>query len=227
MSMIFEAAKQRTGVTDLQFGTVGAIPSRTPATTIQSLLQEGNTRFDLSIQDLRETGLSEVGLRILQNLQFQATNVNNPAGQQFAQLAIMVLGQPEGQFVAEKLLMPVEPIEVGIGVQLTATSGSNNKELQKQSFLALMQIVNQQAPMIVQMAQIAMQAAGTPLGATAVQLLGGQQELMTRLLEQFDVRNPEEVIPNVQALFGSLQNAIPGAAYGAGNAGGLNLAPQA
>jgi hypothetical protein len=148
--------------------------------------------------------LSEVGLRILQNLQFQATNVNNPAGQQFAQLAIMVLGQPEGQFVAEKLLMPVEPIEVGIGVQLTATSGSSNKELQKQSNLALLQLVSQMAPSFIQLSQIVMQMPGTPPGQVAEQLFRGGAELLQRVLEQFDVRDPETIVPQLQTQLGAL-----------------------
>jgi len=67
-------------VSDLQRGTVSGLQSRTPATTIQSMLQEGNTRFDLSIKDLRQSSLSEVGLRVLQNLQVQVRDtVNNPA----------------------------------------------------------------------------------------------------------------------------------------------------
>src|SRR5207249_10106355 len=99
MAFLQEGAKQRTGVTDLQFGTVGAIPSRTPATTIQALLQEGNTRFDMSLQAVRLSGLNHVGLQVLQLLQQQVGNVvNNPDGRRYVALAAMVLGQPEGQF---------------------------------------------------------------------------------------------------------------------------------
>lgn len=202
MSYLAEGAKQRTGVTDLQFGSVGAIPSRTPATTIQSLLQEGNTRFDMSIQDIRYGGLSEVGLRVLQNLQFQIGNVNNPEAKKYLDLAVQVLGEKHGLYADQALNIPDEPVEQGIGVELTATSGSNNKELQKQSYLALMQIIGQRAPQIIQMAQVAMQAQGSPLGQIAVDLLHGEQELMTRLLEQYDIRNPDDLIPDTTAIFG-------------------------
>jgi hypothetical protein len=201
MSFLQEGAKARTGVTDLQQGNVGALPSRTPATTVQSLLQEGSSRFDMSIQDIRFGGLSEVGLRVLQNLQFQTKNFANPNAQQYIELAMRLLGEPEGMEAARALTIPDDEISTGVGVQLTATSGSANKELQRQSFLALMQIVTQQAPMIVELATIATQQAGQPVGQIAVDLLRGEQELMTRLLEQFDVRNPEEIIPDVQGLF--------------------------
>ncbi len=223
--------QQRTGLTDLQQGTVGSLPSRTPATTVQSLLQEGNTRLDLSIKDLRESGLSEVGLRILQNLQDQANDpVNNPGANDYVTLAPMILGEPEGGFVAEALQIPDESIELGVGVQLTATSGTSNKELMRQSNLALIQIVTQLAPGFIQLAQIASDSQGSPVAEVATQLFRGGAELLTRLLEQFDVRNPEEIVPTLQANVAaveSLRGGQPISPVGVGNgAGGPQGPPQ-
>lgn len=204
-----ESAKQRTGVTDLQFGSVGAIPSRTPATTIQSLLQEGNTRFDMSIKDIRIGGLSEVGLRVLQLLQQQSLDsLNNPDAAAYLDLAQIILGNPEGGFAAQALQVPMEAIELGIGVQLTATSGQNNKELQKQSSLALLQLFNQMAPNFQGLAQ--MIQMGGPQAALGIQLFQGGTQLMERVLEQFDVRNPEEIVPNVEALMAAQAQAGAG-----------------
>ena len=217
-------SQQAVGVSDLNLGEIGSVPSRTPATTIQSLLQENATRIDMSLKDARLGGLSAVGLQVLQNLQQQVGNrVNNPNGERYVELLSMVLGQPEGQFVAEKLLVPFEDISLGIGVELTATSAANNRELSKQNFLALMQLVGQRAPLIVQMAQIAQQAAGTPVGGIATDLLRAEQELMQRLLEQFDIRNPEEIVPNVDSLIQAQTqaagNGAPAGAFGPGGAG--------
>lgn len=222
-----DQVKQRTGLTDLQFGTVGALPSRTPATTVQSLLQEGNTRLDLSIKDLRESGLSEVGLRVLQSLQQQATDVaGNPDAQQYLQLANLVLGTPEGGLVSQALMMPSEAIELGVGVALTATSGMNNKELMRQSNLALIQIVSQLAPGFIQLAQITQM--GGPVGQVALQLFNGGRELLQRLLEQFDIRNPEEIVPTLasnlqalQSLNGGQQISPLGLGAGGGGAQGM------
>jgi len=208
MAFLQEGAKQRTGVTDLQFGTVGAIPSRTPATTIQALLQEGNTRFDMSLQDVRLSGLNHVGLQILQLLQQQAGNVvNNPDGKKYVALAAMVLGQPEGQYVATALQLPFEAIETGIGVQLTATSGTANKELAKQNQLALLQLYAQLGPQFLQLAQLIQSQPGTPAAQVATQLFHGGAEFMTRLMEQFDVRNADELVPSIQALL-QAQSAV-------------------
>jgi hypothetical protein len=217
-----DLAQQSVGVTDLQLGAVGQVPSRTPATTVQSLLAENATRIDMSLKDARQGGLSDVGLQVLQLMQQQVGNVvNNPDGQRFLELAVMVLGEPEGRFVAEKLQTPFEDVSLGLGVELTATSAVNNKELSKQNFLALMQLVGQRAPLIVQMAQIAQQAAGSPVGQVASDLLRAEQELMTRLLEQFDIRNPEDIVPNVDALIQAQTQAAglqaaPGAFGGPG-----------
>lgn len=226
-----DQGKQRIGLTDLQFGTVGALPSRTPATTIQSLLQEGNTRLDLMIADLRESGLSEVGLRILQHLQAQANDqVNNPDAAAYVTLAPMILGMPEGQYVAEALQIPSEAIELGVGVALTATSGTSNKELMRQSKLALIQITSQLAPGFIQLAQLITQMPGTPVAQVAQQLFEGGANLLRSLLEQFDERDPDSIVPRLHADLMALQSMGAGqqiapVALGGGN-GGAAPPPQ-
>lgn len=216
-----DGAKQRSGLTDLQYGTIGALPSRTPATTVTQLLQEGNTRFDMSMKDMRQT-LGEVGLRVLQHLQTQAQDtVNNPDGSDYVRLAARILGEPEGQFVAAALMIPQEAIELGVGVQLTATSGASNKELMKQSNLALLQLFTQLGPQFIQLASIAVQ--GGPVGQVATQLFEGARQLSLRVLEQFDITNSEEVIPNVQALLsaqGQMAGGQPISPLGAGSGAG-------
>lgn len=203
---LWEQAKQNIGLTDLQFGAVGSLPSRTPATTIQSLLQEGNTRLDLSITDLRESGLSEVGMRVMQHLQTQANDsVNNPSASQYVQLAPMILGMPEGMYAAQALAIPSESIETGIGVALTATSGTSNKELMRQSKLSLIQITSQLAPGFIQLAQLISQMPGTPAAQVAEQLFRGGATLLRDLLEQFDVRNTEDIVPQLAANLNALQ----------------------
>jgi hypothetical protein len=225
-----EGAKQHGGLTDLQYGTIGSLPSRTPATTVQSLLQEGNTRFDMSMKDVR-AALSEVGLRVLQNLQVNATDViNNPQAVAYVELAQRVLGDPEGQYVAQALQIPAEAVELGVGVSLTATSGSSNKELQRQSNLALLQLYGQLGPQFIQLAGIAQQMPGSPMAQTAIELFNGGRELLERVLEQFDVRNPEELVPNVQALLAATQAAQGGNVFspmaGAQPGGGAPGVPQ-
>jgi len=137
----------------------------------------------------------------------------------------MVLGEPEGRYVATALQLPFEAIETGIGVQLTATSGTANKELAKQNQLALLQLYSQLGPQFLQLAQLIQAQPGTPAAEVATQLFRGGAEFMTRLMEQFDVRNVDELVPNVQSLISATAAAGNGQQFnplmtgmGAGNA---------
>lgn len=186
--------ERRTGISDIQLGNIQELPGRTPATTMLSLMQEGNRRPDLTLKDMRYEGLSTVGLRLIQLVQQYATSPVDVGGQTLMGLITQTLGMPEGQTVAEKLTMPLEDAALGIGVSITATSGSANKEVERQGFTTLLQLAAGLYPQFLQAVQIAMTAGGTPLADVALQSAQGLQELFQRLLEQYDIRNPEEIL---------------------------------
>jgi hypothetical protein len=196
--------ERRTGISDIQLGNIQELPGRTPATTMLSLLQEGNRRPDLTIKNMRYTGLSTVGLRIVQLMQQYASSPVDVGGQQLMKLVLQTLGMPEGQEVAQKLTTPMEDAALGIGVSITATSGSANKEVERQGFTTLLQLAAGLYPQFLQAVQLASSAPGTPLAAVALQSAHGLQELFQRLLEQYDVRNPEEIL----ALTPQTENAL-------------------
>ena len=213
LEFLQQSSQQRDGLTDLQLSGLRQLPSRTPATTVNSLMEQSTTRFDMSIKDLRQGALSNVGLRVLQNLQEQTQNFqHNPLASQYSELAKQVLGSPEGDAVNFALNVPGEAIEMGIGVKLTATSGTNNKEIQRQSKLMLLQLGSQMGAQFIQLAQMIQQ--GGAVGQVAQQLFEGGATLLTQVLSEFDVTNPEEFVPNLQ----SLQNAT--GAFGGGGPGG-------
>ena len=188
--------ERRNGMGDLQAGQLQSLPSRTPATTTMALMQEGARRPDLTLKDMRYSGLSMVGLRTLQNCQQFMSSPVDVGGQMLLKMAVDMLGQPEGMHVAEKLMMPMENVELGLGCAITATSGTKNKETAKQDYLALMQIAGQTSGQLIQMAQVAMQFAGTPVAQLAEQAIGAQIELANRLLEQYDIPNRDRILPD-------------------------------
>jgi hypothetical protein len=216
--------ERRTGIADLQLGNLQSLPSRTPATTTMNLLQEGNRRPDLTIKDLRYEGLSSVGLRVLQNCQqFLGSPLltQDQDGKGLLEIAVSMLGQPEGMEVAQKLTTPAENAEFGVGVVLTATSGSANKEVQKQSYLALLQLAAQLYPQFIQAISMGAQAPGTPIADIAFQSASGLQELFKRVLETYDIRNPETILPLPdQAAQPAGGAGAPGAGAPAGANGG-------
>ena len=95
----------------------------------------------------------------------------------------------------EKLMTPLEDAALGLGVSITATSGSANKEVERQGYMTLLQLASGLYPQFIQAVQLGMQGAGTPIGEVALQSARGLQELFQRLLEQYDIRNPEEILP--------------------------------
>jgi hypothetical protein len=227
--------RQRTGVSDLNSGNIQQIPSRTPATTVQSLLEEGARRPDLTLKDLRRC-LSEVGLRVIQLVQQHAQPSINADGEKLLAASLSVLGDEAGMAVVQKLGMPLQSVEYGLGVGLTATSATANKEVAKQAFMGLIQLQMQTAPVMTQLIMQAMQAWGTPVGQVALDSAQGLAFTMKRLFEQFDIRNLNEVVPTipkdpVQAI-GDPQAALQflppgsGAPQGAPGAQGMGAPPS-
>ncbi len=215
IQFLLQLKRERNGVSDLQRGNIESLPSRTPASSLQSLLAEGKRRPDLTIKDLRYSGLSAIGLRTIQNLQQMIGRPDLDTGQ-YLRLAIDVLGMPEGQLVAEKLMTPLEDAAHGLGVSISAISSTANKDLASQRAQNLLALSTTVGPQIIQMVQMAMQAMGTPLEQVALSAAKGTAELYAKVLEQEDYRNVEDLVPQVPE--GSLApmgvGAGPGAATG-------------
>lgn len=162
-----------------------------------------------------------VGLRVLQNCQQFLATPSIAADTRVLQWATDVLGQPEGGAVVQKLQTPMENVESGIGVSLTATSGSANKDQMRQDLVGLLQLAGTLYPQFVQGAGIMMQSQpGSLVYEMANDSIRGLSELFKRLVEQYDIRNPEEMVPNVGP------QGAPGAPGGAGGPPvGLNTGP--
>ena len=225
--------ERRTSVSDLQLGNLQSLPSRTPASTVQNLLAEGKRRPDLTIRDMRYSGLGVLGLRMIQYLQQYATSPQDIDGEQWLQIAVDTLGLPEGQLVAEKLATPAESAEMGLGVSINAVSGTANKELEKQNLQGLLALHAQLAPQFLQLVQTGIQMQGNPIGGIALDLAEGQSKLYRRLLENYDFRDPDAIAPEIPPTQGG-----PGApplgpgpgpdpnALGGGPAPGMEALPQ-
>jgi hypothetical protein len=210
--------ERRNSVSDLALGNMAALPSRTPATSVQAMLAEGKRRPDLTLKDLRYSGLARVGLRIVQLLQqFGSRPANGLGGERVLQLAVEVLGSPEGMEVVNKLSTPLEDAELGVGVSITAVSALGNKEMERQQFQSLLQIMAQQVyPQFMQAAQMAVMpdpktGMPSPLASVGRTMCDGITELSTRLLEQYDIRNPEQMVPVLPPAPPPAPPAVPGA----------------
>lgn len=199
---IMQWSEMRTGVNEIRQGGFGGMPSRTPATSLLSIMQEGNKRFDMIHSNFRDVH-GEMGLRMLQNM--AQAYAEDPA--YWMEYCTNCLGQADAEKVIEVFQSGATGIEESFGVNITATSAQNNKEAEKQSMLGLMQVLQQSYPNLVQMAQMVMQAPpGTPIYDTAVAAYVGGVQMLERLIEKFDIQNPEQFIPNLDILMGQMQS---------------------
>lgn len=226
MGMVDQMRTRRNGIGDLQTGNIEGIPGRTPATTVQSLLAEGNRRPDLTMKDMRYEGLSIVGLRVIQLLQQFMNSKVDLGGERYRQMMHQVLGEPEGYKLAAIMSDPNENAELGLGVEIAAASATANKDAAKQQSAGMLTLAGQVYPQIIQMAQLAAQTAGTPVGDIALKALGGLSALLGRVLEQHDVRDTETFVPEIPEA-PPVNFQVPAGALGAGHQGPPGSQPPA
>lgn len=212
-------AEQRTAVSELRQGNISGLPSRTPASTVMQLMGESNKRFDMIMANLRDGALSNIGLGIMQHL-IQISK-DDP---RYIALAIQALGQEDGAKVAEVLQGGVHDIETTFGVSVTATSSKVNKEIDKQNLIGLAQFMGQLYPQQLQYAQALVQMQAAPpdiIAGTLQAAFNGTSELQRRLIEAYDIQNPEQYLPppaapQQPAPAPAMPSMVPGMAPAAG-----------
>ena len=214
MDRFMQWSEQRTGVSELRQGNISNLPGRTPASTVMSVLSEGNKKFDMVLAALRES-YARIGRRVMKNL-IQISKTDS----RYKGLAVQTLGETDGLKVVEILSGAINDIEEIYGVSVTATSSQTNKEVEKQSMTGLAQMFAQMDPTLIQYAQALSQIKGDPniLISTIESAYTGQIELKTRILEAFDIKNSDEFVPAVAL---QAQAAQMGAGGMAGAPGGV------
>jgi len=192
--MVQNWSESRTAMPELRQGNISGLPSRTPAASTMSVLNEGKARQNEIIASMRDP-LGEVGLKVLQ----LCSQYNAEDPQRWAAYFISTLGETDAQHVLEILDSPVDRIGSYYGILPTATSASANKEAEKQSFVAVVQLISQIYPQLVQTAMLIEQAPqGSIASASALAAYTAGVELLKRLLERFDIQNPEMYVPNLE-----------------------------
>lgn len=211
-------SEMRTGVSELRQGNITGLPSRTPASTVMSVLNEGSKRFDMILGNMREGPLKNLGVRTLQNI-IQISK-DDP---RYIALAMEALGPEDGQKVAEILSGPVHRVEALFGVSVTATSSQVNREVEKQNTMLLAQTMGQLYPQLLQYAQLLAQTSGDPqmVASVAQAAFNGIVELQRRLLESYDIQNPQEYVPQQMGQEEPGMPGMPGAGPSPGALGGL------
>ena len=225
LNQIMQFSDLRSGMPEIRQGSMSGLPSRTPATSLMAALNEGKKRFDMIHTGIRDVQ-SDMGLRMLQNVSQRAQEDPVRWGAFFTS----GLGAEDAQKVMEVLLDgEVTSLEESFGISVTATSAQVNKEVEKQAFIGLLQMVSQIYGQLVQTAMLMAQVKDPVVQATAIASYESGVELLKRLLERFDIQNPKQYLANLDAISKGLtaqaqgQNAATGGLTNLAQTGGLGV----
>jgi hypothetical protein len=200
IQMISQFAEMRTAVPEIRQGNMSNLPGRTPATTVMTMMQEGNKRFDMVLSNLRMTH-GEMGLRMLQNI----AQFYHDEPERWMQFCNEAVGPDDAMKVVEILSASPHDIEAQFGVSVSATSAMVNKEADKQNYLAMMQTLIPMYQQAIQTQMMAMQMPpGSPPSITANAAYTAIVELIRRMLEKFDIQNPQAFLGQMDDLAASM-----------------------
>jgi hypothetical protein len=206
-------AERRSGVADYQLGRESnVLGNRATATGTLALIQEGNRRFDLNVRDVRDC-LGAVGKKVLLlNAQFRPTG-----------MAYFVKGA-DGELVENVLNLPDEFIADGIGMELTASTATINREIEKQGLLAMMGTLTQYYQQLIQISGIAMNPqTPPPVQQLALQMADGARYLMSMIVQTYEIRAVDTLLP--PSLADQLEEANAAAQQPPGPPGGAGPGP--
>lgn len=200
--------EKRTGVSDYLTGRESpVVGSRATATSTVALIQEGTRRVEEVLENVRG-GYSEIAqLWIYLWIQYGLDGIDD-----------IVFGDDSiGQKIKDFFDKVDQENVVGmIAIDLAATDAANNKSVQQQVQLALIQVMMQYLDKLVQAGQLALSAAASQPSLTALigSVMESARKMFTDLLSKYDIRNPEDYLPDLEIY---LKSAV---AAGQGQAGG-------
>src|SRR6266403_2995955 len=209
-------AERSSGVSDYQLGresNIGA--SRATATGTLAIIQEGNRRFDLNIRDMR-AALSYVGGRLL-----ELNQIFRPRGMMY-----WVQGE-EGRMTEAVLNLPPEFSASKLSIELTASTATVNRAVEKQELIALMGLTERYHQAMAQIAMVLFnpQVPG-PAKEYFVKASKSATMLMRRVVQAFDQKSVNDLVPAlVEDQEGGNAGQGGAQAEGFGNGGGFGYPP--
>lgn len=185
-------AEKRSGVSSYNMGLESTVVgSQATATGTTATIAEGNIRFWLSIDDLRHA-VQELLYLTLQQIQ------------QFA---------PEGmQYEGKTLVLPPGDPRISVGIKITLTNESANRDVELQNMQLLMGVLDGYYMKLNQLMAVLLNPQfPPPMKLVANAVMEASSNIVKRFVERFDIENIDQVVPNLQSIFGGGPNG-PGQA---------------
>jgi hypothetical protein len=195
---IFQAwAERRDGMTDFNLGRERS--SRTPATTMLALLEEGNERVVAIISRQRKSQ-AEVWTQVHQ------LYVQNKDAEGLEK----VLGkEPADKLRAAWASMDVFDIRKKLVLNAQVSTGELNRAIKRQETAQLMGQLDAYHQRVIQLAQIIRQTTDPVLRALAISMAKSGQFLMTRILNTHDLKTQGDMNPNLADALAKLPPGPP------------------
>jgi len=214
MQSLMGYVEKRTGVSDYLTGRESPIVgSRATATSTVALIQEGTKRVEETLENLRVGFAEMVEMCIYIWIQYGTNGLERA-----------VFDDDTADKIRAFFDSATE-LDVGssLSIELAATDASNNKAIQQQLQLALIQTFTVFYEKLMQAAQGAVQAAqiSPPLAELVGQVMTDARKLYYDLATKYDVPSPEEYLPDLTAFLASI------GASGAGNPTSFGRTPGA
>lgn len=194
-----ELAEKRSGVSPpMQGAGAGSNTKRGVYTAMGtlSLMQEGNTRTDLNITDIRYAH-TRVG-RIIAH-QYGTFGVDDQKLEMFGERG-PIIKQGLEAIVDKKMALPVY-----------ASSASVNKEVEKQSSLMMTQIMEKYHNTVATMLQaVSNPMTPEPIKKYTLDALESSRELMVTVMRQFDQDETDRLLPKIPANADQPPAPLPG-----------------
>lgn len=200
---LFGLVEKRTGISDYLTGRESPIiGSRATATSTVALIQEGTRRVEEVLENIR-AGYSEImQLCMYIWIQYGLDGIDD-----------VVFGDDEaGQLVKDFFDNATQDNVAGmLAIDLSATDASNNKAVQQQVQLAIIQVMMQYLDKLVQAGQLALSAAASQPSLTALigAVMESARKMFMDLLSKHDIKNPEDYLPDLEVY---LKSAVAQAA---------------
>lgn len=210
-SVTADYAKRRSGVNEYVAGQFAPSVGYATAHTNLQQTQAATQRFDQTLREIREAWGSAVVKAVELYQQFDRPG-----------RAYEILGEKDGEIMQRFIEFPIQSIRDGIGIEVTATSASLNKELEIRTNTIQMQMLTEFYRNIIEGLTLAFAPNMPPeIQAIIFQMIQGGSILMRRILEAQGTQDTDDLVPHIRDLLsGQLPiGQLVGESFGPGQGG--------
>lgn len=208
---LFGLIEKRTGVSDYLTGRESPIVgSRATATSTLALIQEGTKRVEEVLENIRN-GFAEVIENCLYIwIQYGMEGLDD-----------LVFGDDGDAQLLKEFFNSVsaENVNGALAIDLTATDAAGNRQAMQAMQLQIINVMMQYLEKLLAAGQSALQAQQQmpEFARMIVDVMNAARNMFKDLLQKYDIRNPEDYLPDLEKY---LNGAQPSGANGAGGAEG-------